>query len=309
MAITWDLKAAPFGKGTATGHLLLNGTPAMNYEVNLVITADSQIYDARQLQYWMTKQGFAPGKSYVLTGYTTDLDYIISKISYAHERAYDAASGYSNLWSAILYVEPDPTRLEADVSFQGSHYQETVTLDQKTGDPIVNKAGDPFLPAIEENKGRLRLEVTKRFLPPKFDVSQLGWALYSKSASSVGFTYLGQTYAYDKNQLYCVDVRAPLVWDPIPHLQVTMAFEVDLLGAYETGVKTFWTRHPINQGRFYKDSNGTKHPCSAAGVLHGGVGQLDANGAQLPDGAIPLALNVETIPEYDFTSLKIFPGK
>jgi hypothetical protein len=305
------LKSAPYGAGTASPRQFLDGSVASSFFVNLCVLLTAEAKDQRGVQTFLSGYGITPGKPYNLDTGLADSRYVISKIFYTHEKAQDSTAG-SNQWTAVVYVEPDPTQLMPKVDFQSTHYQETVTKDEVTAKPIVNKAGQPFATAIEESKGRLRMEICRSFLPAKLDAAQLLQMLYHKNASSVVFSYLGASYTFDKNQLYCTDIRMPLVWEPLPHYEATFVFEADNPFSDENGV-SYWARHPLNQGYQHKDrANPSAPPINfreGKGVIHGGQGLLDKDGYDLPLGQTGIFLTVETIPQIDFNVFKIFPGQ
>ncbi len=325
-AFDYYVRTAPYGSGTATTRQFKDGTTATPFTQNLILRhASSFTYDASALQAQMTALGVYPG-AYWSGGATPNAGtskYAISKISYTHEKGLDANEDFTT-WSATLYLEPDPIQLLPEINFQATHYQETVSINQKTsidnapqgpntkGSAIVNTAGQPMIPAIEESKGRMRLEITRAFSPAGFNPDNFLKALYTKSLNAISFTYLNNTYSYPANQLYCTDLRMPFSFDPVPHFNVTMSFEIDQGTATTPGI-TYWTRHPLSQGTqsFGTTANPSATlgpPQTQQGVLHGNTMGLDINGRQVLPPATAYVLTIETIPEFDFNALNIWPG-
>lgn len=321
------LRSPPFGSGTASGRRFKDGNHATPYQQNFIVTLGVDVlYDPAAVQdFCRTNFGVYPGVQWHSAAPVAGKGkYHVGRIAYSHSVVQDD-NGDALQWNAIVYVEPNPIELEAEVDFQTSHYQETVTKNQKdgtppnkAGTPIVNPAGDPFAKAMEENKGHLRFEVSRAFDPATFDAARLKSALYHKSASATAFNWLGVPYFYLANQLYCTDVRMQFKWEPLPHFAVTMAFEVDdgmdNPGTSEFGRK-YWVRHPIAKGYRHRDRNNPTGPpinfVSGKGVLHGGEGLLDYDGYDLTQGTNipPIVMDIESIPEFEFNLLNIFPGQ
>ena len=324
--ISYEIKTAPYGSGTATTRQFTDGTTATPYQQNLIIrNVGANIWDASQVQVSMNALGVFPG-TYWFNGAPSTAGgskYAISKIAYVHEKGLDVNNNFST-WSATLYLEPDPIQLLPEVNFQATHYQETVTVNQKTsidgapngpntvGQGIVNTAGQPMVPAIEESKGRLRLEITRAFAPKSFNPDNFTKALYTKSLQPTSFNWLGNTYSYAQNTLYCTDLRMPFSYDPVPHFNVTMSFEIDA-GMTTTSGNSAWCRHPLSQGTQCFGSSAAPSttlgpPATNQGVIHGSVMGLNLSGQQVVPPATAFVMTIETIPEFDFGTLKIWPG-
>ena len=315
MALTITMVAESYSSGTFTAQPDNSNLPTGSFTIDYRILADTIYPDAGTVMMKLAAMGasIVPGKAFTgdyIGGYDVDqqvkTDYCVAKLAIRADR-----DGNHRRWNATATYEPKPDTMPVEISFQASHYEETVTENVKYHEPILNKAGDPLAQAIMEAKGRLRIEITRRYPIDKWDPSVIASAIYHKSNSAIRFPYQGINYTYAKNQLYCTDIRSPILWEPSPHWKVTAMLEVDEEGFYDKDKgKVYWVRHPLNVGYRYLDSNKKPTPFSAGkGVIHGGQGALATDGTKLPDGQTPNFLSVETIPEFDFNSLKLFPGQ
>jgi hypothetical protein len=231
MAVTSTERPAPYGSGTATSRKFLDGTYCVSFQKDFNVFLDTTPFDANEALRAAINAGVIdrPGSTWA-----GDSRYVIASIAMTHQPTRDEKT-----WLATYSVAPNPTKLMAEVQFQTTRYSEVVDSD-KNGEAILNKAGRPFAKGIEEQFGRLRLEVTKCFDPETFNPAILDEAIHRRSSNYLVFNWLGRTYSYGAGELYCSDLQAPLLWDPMPHFRVTGKFDVDRVRATPYGIRGGW---------------------------------------------------------------------
>jgi hypothetical protein len=298
MAVTSTERPAPYGSGTATPKKFLDGTYAVSFQKDFNVFLDATAYAADVAIRAAVIAGAIPGPG---ADWPADPRYVVARITMAHQTTRDEKT-----WIATLFVEPDPTLLMPEVQFQTTRYSEVVDVD-KNGEAILNKAGRPFAKGIEETFGRTRLEVTRCFAPETFDPAILDEAIHRRSSNYVVFNWLGRTYSYYAGELYCSDLQAPFLWDPMPHFRVTGKFDVDRVRATPYGIRGGWIHRPLNMGKECLDDAGKLVPCKIKGIPTGDPQPLDNNGKQLAQGQKPSTIIADTKLQFDFSTLHLFP--
>jgi hypothetical protein len=197
--------------------------------------------------------------------------------------------------SFIAYCEVvcDPLKLPTEIHVQTSHVSEAVwDTNPENGNRVclVNTVGQPFPQGLEENRAKARVEIVTRVA--KFDVTNV--AQYVDHQNSERFM------GFEKGQVYCADMRAPMVLDPVPHIVWTTVFEID---TRPSGYK----RKILNQGTRHKESSTGKIVTNREGgqVADGGSALLDQNGYVVPVGGEPYFIEKDTIPFADFNLLHL----
>lgn len=299
MAHTLTSRPAPYGSGTATPRKFLDGTPAISFQKDFNLFLDSGVFDAEEAINYAIWAGLIPIPGTIYAG---KQNYCIARYVAAHQATRDEKT-----WIITISVEPNPTKLMPEVQFQTTRYSEVVDVD-KNGEAIINKAGRPFAKGIEEQFGRLRLEVTRCFAPETFNPAILDEAIHRRSSNYLVFNWLGRTYSYYAGELYCSDLQAPLLWDPMPHFRVTGKFDVDRVRATPYGIRGGWIHRPLNMGKECLDDAGKLVPCKIKGIPTGDPQPLDNNGKQLAQGQKPITIIADTIMQFDFSTLHLFPN-
>jgi hypothetical protein len=200
--------------------------------------------------------------------------------------------GVASSFVAYCEVVCDPLKLPTEIHVQTSHVSEAVwDINPENGNRVclVNTVGQPFPQGLEENRGKPRVEVVKRVA--SFDVTKV--AKYVDHQNSE--TFMG----FPKGQVYCADMRAPMVMDPVPHVVWTTVFEIDLKG-YKRKILNLGTRHKVSStGKIVSNRDDDQ-------VLDGGPAMLDANGFVINPGGEPYFIEKDTIPFANFNLLNLF---
>lgn len=302
MALTVVQKSVPFGSGTFRPKKNLFGSLTGSFSVDyLVKCANGITYNnAGDLMNAMQSENVSilPGKTFS--------DMVISSLDLRH-----TAEAGKKVWLATAHYESNPVYLPVEVQMSTTHYREVVEKDA-LGKAVMNSAKQPFASAIEEDRGRPRIEITKRFRPEDWAFSQQAHNyLFHRSSTHVSFTSDGQQFNFDAGRLYCTEFKTPLLYEPLKHYAVTLAFEV------ETKSEAYgkpWVRQVQDRGyQFYAggiEKGGSPIPFTTAkGVMHGQPHFLDGKGDKLADKADPVFIDVQSIPDADFNLLRIFPGQ
>ena len=130
--------------------------------------------------------------------YPSDSSAVVTKIEPQEE------DGHLKFLVLVTYTNPDaqgvasdPTTLDWQFSTAVEEYQEIVEVDAIDGDPVVNSAGDPFNPPIEEVQYRHVIHLKKWF--NTWDLAD-EYARQGK-VNNADFTLLG--YLFPKRCLRC----------------------------------------------------------------------------------------------------------
>jgi hypothetical protein len=201
--------------------------------------------------------------------------------------------GVASSFVAYCEVVCDPLKLPTEVHAQTSHVSEAVwEINPENGNRtcLVNTVGQPFPQGLEENRAKPRVEVVKRVA--SFDATTI--AKYVDHQNSEKFM------GFEKGQVYCADMRAPMVMDPVPHIVWTTVFEIDMVKGYKRKILNLGTRHKVSSsGKIVSNRDDDQ-------VLDGGPAMLDANGYVIPPGGEPYFIEKDTIPFANFHDLKLF---
>lgn len=151
------------------------------------------------------------------------------------------------------------------------------------GEQILNSAGDPYNPPLTWEKPLIRVEIVKRMANQDFDAS---WITdYAKHVNSTAFPIQytdGNNHAinlgtYEKHTVFLSEIRAPELYEPYYHRQVTYCLEID---------QDTWSKKVPDMGpRCWRaDPNGKLRlvlPRSEDGAFYSGAALLDGTGKQL----------------------------
>ena len=199
-------------------------------------------------------------------------------------------------WKCVVVYVPDPSALPVEIHYSSNRVMEVVSKDVATGEAIVNKAGDPFNPPVQEARARMRIRVVKRYVGDEFLYAGTIKA-YADHQSSADWDIpgIGTVLA---GHAYCTGIDAPLVKEPVWHQQCHYEFEID--------VDQKFVAKLLNCGYQYKDSGGAKVLfADDKGTPHGGIGLLASDGTK-GDAASPVFLEFTTKPTADFNDLELF---
>jgi len=155
----------------------------------------------------------------------------------------------------------------------------------------------------------LRIRVIKRYLA---DGSFGGTIIqnYQDMQSSLAWDIpgLGSVPAGDA---FCTLIEAPLVKEPVWHIQAEFHFEIDttnlvVIGGSGPKVDVGFNQALLNCGYQYKDSAGKKQLfASDSGIAHGGIGLLKDDGTKA-DPSSPVYDLWHSKPTADFNLLELF---
>ena len=96
-AVTFEVKAPPYGMGTATSRLFSDGTTVTPYKQNAIVVLSTSVFDASQVQQQVfSALGIGPGVYWyqgakVSGGSGNTGKYVIDHIVYSHSKAQDTA--------------------------------------------------------------------------------------------------------------------------------------------------------------------------------------------------------------------------
>src|ERR1017187_3262434 len=151
----FQIKSASYGSGESTSRLFKDGTYVVPYRQNCIYRGTLEYTDAMRAAQDLKTIGIYPGIGWTDGKPDHDSNYVIGKMAFTHSTGANS-HGKFLYWSVVLSIEPDPLQLMPEIDWQATHYQETVTKNQKAGTPpnaagtpIVNTAGQPFASAIE----------------------------------------------------------------------------------------------------------------------------------------------------------------
>jgi hypothetical protein len=190
----------------------------------------------------------------------------------------------------------DPLELPVEIHYQSSHVTEAVWKDVKTSKPPMNSAGDLYDPPLDRARGRLRMEIVKRYSVSTWTeiLNNIVGVIDHQNAG----TFLDS--AFTRGTCYLSDVRAVLTQEPYWHYVVTYQVEIENSTDYEN-----FQARVLDAGPRYNDTNGKPISCGDGyGHLHGGIGLLDGSGGK---GSVdsPKWNTFDIIPFANFNLLRI----
>lgn len=143
------------------------------------------------------------------------------------------------------------TDFKTDVNFGKWTYQRVVSQDKETGDPIVNKAGEPFdTPVVEEISCPI-ISVTRRKTSPNMEIIQNIGYINSQAFSLVGIDipkYCAQLSNYTIERFQEQDFTAYYIQ--------TFEFKLNFKKSKDTGETIGFKAEVANVGFNYEDENG-----------------------------------------------------
>jgi len=227
-------------------------------------------------------------------------DWLVSRVeNLCDTPTVDKQSGYV-VWRATVVYVPDPSALPTEIHFASNRVMEVVSHDVDTGEAIVNGAGDPFNPPVQEARGILRVRVIKRYRIEDYDATDILTYEDNQNIDNWIFPVLG---TLGPGQVYCSQIDGPLVKEPIWHVQAEFHFDIQDPGntfnakLLNCGYQYIDPTRPTGkQKRLFHDDTG---------VSHGGIGLLKADGTK-GDPASPNFLTFQTKPAVDFNDLDLF---
>jgi hypothetical protein len=236
-------------------------------------------------------------------------DWIVARIENLRDtEAIDSKTGLVTWRCAIVYL-PDPSQMPTEIHFSGSRVMQVVSQDVQTGAAIVNGAGDPYNPQVMEARATLKIKVVTRYLADgSFDGNVVESYMDHQSSADWEIPGLGTVPAGD---VFCVLIEAPLVKEPVWHIQAEFHFEIDTTNLVQIGgtggpVDVGFNQALLNCGYQYKDSNGKKQLfADDSDVKHGGIGLLNDDGTK-GSPTNPIYDLWHTKPTVDFNDLGLF---
>ena len=143
------------------------------------------------------------------------------------------------------------TDFKTDVQFSKWTYQRVVAQDKETGDPIVNKAGEPFdTPVVEEISCPI-ISVTRRKTTPNMEIIQnIGYI------NSEAFTLVGIDIPKYCAQLSNYTIERFQEQDFSPYYIQTFEFKLNFKKSKDTGNIIGFKAEVANTGFNYEDENG-----------------------------------------------------
>jgi hypothetical protein len=201
-----------------------------------------------------------------------------------------------NAWFATVAWLPSPLWLPTEVHYFGNRVMKVVDKDLDTGALIRNSANDPFNPPIQEPQAVARVRVVKRYSVDAWQQFRINDYMEHLNETDFDIPAFGVMVA---RQVYCTNLEAPLVQEPIWHHQAS--FDLEIL------VDDVWMPHILDSGSQYiETSTGKKVLFSdERGVTHGGIGLLDGSGGK-GDPDHPSYLDFSTKPVADFNDFGLF---
>jgi hypothetical protein len=234
----------------------------------------------------------------------TPICWMASEIRDLHDTgAADKQHDDDETWRCVISYLPDPSKMPTEVHIGANRVMQVVTNDVNSGDAIVNGAGDPYNPPVQEARAVLRVKIVKRFLDDgSFGSDTIQNFADHQSSGDWAIPGLGTVPAGD---VFCIGIEAPLLTKPIWHRQAEFHFEVDTTNIVNDEDVGF-NQSLLNCGYQYIDSNGNKVIfADDHGVSHGGIGLLNEDGTKADPGS-PNYKTWQTKPTADFRDLDLF---
>jgi hypothetical protein len=239
--------------------------------------------------------------------------YLVNRIENLHDTGAIDPDNSNTVWKCIITYLPDPMQLPTEIHLSGNRVMRVVDHDEETGKAIVNPAGDPYNPLVQEARGLLRIRIIKRYAFDDFDgediegfedhINEEDWVVPGIGTVPAGDAFIAM-------------IDAPLVKEPIWHFQVEFQVEIDrtnLVTTDEGQTDIGFDQYILNCGYQYLttpvgQSNSQKHLfADDHGISHGGIGLLKADGTKLdPTSDDPTYTRWKTKPKIDFNSLALF---
>lgn len=207
---------------------------------------------------------------------------------------------------AVVTCQRDPELLPTEQQYFTNHVVEEAsqTEYETTGDSrntgvkadtgYTNSRGDPYSPAPQMPRPRVRWEVTKRVSYDNFDPEELSKYTDCTNKEPFGPTSDRQMPAH---YVFLSDIRSVLVKQPYWHYVLTYCFEID---------EENYDQWILDAGPMYNDANGKKVLfADDYGVSHGGINLLDGFGGE-GDPETPSYNIFGMFAEADFNELELF---
>jgi hypothetical protein len=229
----------------------------------------------------------------------------------------------------------DPIFLPIEISWYTSHdtraawkqQQPFGENDPNRADPylatehserIVNRAGDLYSPPLTYDRPLIRMEVVRRYRNEEFVPNVITDFCFHKNSNKFYLQYTdGNGHVLDlgvfpAGSMYLADVRAPEVFEPYYHKQVTWSFEIDydlwLKRVPNIGPRCTLAGLSASDPRYGKPFP----PRDPNGALLNGLALLDRDGHQLQptgnpprleNGIIDLVFNVVGTADFNLLNL------
>lgn len=239
-------------------------------------------------------------------------DWLVARIDNLHDKGDISKTDQLCTWAATIVYQPDPSQKPTEIYFSGNRVMQVVTQDVQSQAAIVNGAGDPYNPQVQEARAVLRIKVVKRYLA---DGSFGGTVIQNfqdmQSSADWDVPGLGTVPAGD---CFCSMIEAPLVKEPVWHIQAEFHFDIDTTNLVQIGGSGSPQDVGFNQAllncgyQFLKTANDKTTKILFAdsnGCAHGGIGLLQDDGTKA-DPASPVYDLWHTKPTADFNDLSLF---
>lgn len=239
-------------------------------------------------------------------------DWLVSRIENLHDTGDVDKNDQSNTWKCTIIYVPDPPKKPTEIYFSGNRVMQVVTQDVQSGQAIVNGAGDPYNPQVQEARAVLRIKVVKRYLADgSFGGTVIQNFQDTQSSADWDIPGLGTVPAGDA---FCSMIEAPLIKEPVWHIQAEFHFDIDTTNLVQIGGSGSPQDVGFNQAllncgyQFLKTANDKTTRTLFAdsnNVCHGGIGLLKDDGTKA-DPASPVYDLWHTKPTADFNDLNLF---